>query len=78
MIEPADWTDPVRLEARVAAVVARNRERLADPVQAPAAFQRLVEGLARSLGAAGIPDARAVATGLLQAALDRAGLLRPG
>jgi hypothetical protein len=69
----ADWTDPIRLEARVAAVVERNRPHLADPVLAPAAFRRLIEELARSLGAAGIPDARAVAQGLLVAAIDRAG-----
>jgi hypothetical protein len=74
---PADWTDPVRLEARVAGVVARNHERLVDPFLAPAAFHRLVEELARSLGAAGIPDAHAVALGLLRAALDRAGLEPP-
>jgi hypothetical protein len=78
VIEDGDWTDPTRLEARVAGVVARNRVQLADPVLAPAAFRRLVEELSRALGAAGIPDARAVATGLLQAALDRAGLQRPG
>jgi hypothetical protein len=75
MIEEGDWTDPVRLEARVAAVVERNRPRLADPVQAPAAFRRLTEELARSLGAAGI---RAVALGLLLTALDRAGIDPPG
>jgi hypothetical protein len=78
MIEEGDWTDPVRLEARVAAVVERNRPRLADPVQAPAAFRRLTEELARSLGAAGILDARAVALGLLLTALDRAGIDPPG
>jgi hypothetical protein len=78
MIEEGDWTDPVRLEARVAAVVERNRPRLADPVQAPAAFQRLAEELARSLGAAGIPDARAVACGLLLQAVDQAGIDPPG
>jgi hypothetical protein len=72
VIEDADWTDPVRLEARVAGVVERNRPRLVDPLQAPAALHRLTEELARSLGAAGIPDARAVALGLLVAALDRA------
>jgi hypothetical protein len=54
VIEDADWTDPLRLEARVAGVVARNRERLSDPVLAPAAFRRLVEELSRALGAAGI------------------------
>jgi hypothetical protein len=59
VIEDADWTDPARLEARVAGVVARNRERLSDPVLAPAAFRRLVEELSRALGAAGIRDARA-------------------
>jgi hypothetical protein len=78
MIEEGDWTDPVRLEARVAAVVERNRLRLADPVQASAAFRRLTEELARSLGAAGIPDARAVALGLLLQALDRARIDPPG
>ena len=52
VIEEADWIDPVRLEARVAGVVARNRERLADPVLADAAFRRLVEELSRALGAA--------------------------
>jgi hypothetical protein len=62
----------VRLEARVAGVIERNRPRLIDPIQAPAAFRRLLEELARSLGAAGIPDARAVARGLLLTALDRA------
>jgi hypothetical protein len=77
MIEDADWTDPVRLEGRVAAVVERNRTSLADPYLAPAAFRRLLEELARSLGAAGIPDARAVALGLLVAALDRAGIDPP-
>jgi hypothetical protein len=77
MIEDADWTDPVRLEARVAGVVERNRPRLADPFQAPAAFRRLTEELARSLAAAGIRDARAVALGLLRAALARAGLDDP-
>jgi hypothetical protein len=78
VIEDADWTDPARLEARVAGVVARNRERLSDPVLAPAAFRRLVEELSRALGAAGIRDARAVATGLLQAAVRRAGLHEGG
>jgi hypothetical protein len=53
MIEEGDWTDPVR-----------NRPHLADPVQAPAAFQWLSRG-AR-------PDAR----GLLLTALDRAGIAR--
>jgi hypothetical protein len=74
MIEADDWTDPIRLEARVAAVVERNRLHLSDPVLAPAALRRLTEELARSLGAAGIPDARGVAAGLLAAAIDRAGL----
>ena len=74
MIEDSDWTDPVRLEARLAGVIERNRPRLVDPVQAPAAFRRLTEELARSLGAAGVPDARAVAHGLLVAAIDRAGI----
>ena len=60
VIEDADWIDPLRLEARVAGVVARNRERLADPVLADAAFRRLVEELSRALGAAGIPDARSL------------------
>ena len=78
MIEESDWTDPVRLEGRVAGMVARNRERLSDPVLAPAAFRRLVEELSRALGAAGIRDARAVATGLLQAAVVRAGLHQGG
>jgi hypothetical protein len=73
----ADWTDPIRLEARVAGVVERNRPRLTDPFLAPAAFHRLVEELARSLGAAGVPDARAVAIGLLVAAIDRAGIEPP-
>jgi Helix-turn-helix domain len=68
MIQDSDWIDPVRLEARVAGVVDRNRARLADPVQASAAFRRLTEELARSLGAAGIADGRAVALGLLRAA----------
>jgi hypothetical protein len=77
VIEDADWLEPVRLEARVAGVVARNRERLADPFLAEAAFRRILEELARSLGAAGIPDARAVALGLLVAALDRAGIELP-
>jgi hypothetical protein len=78
VIEESDWTDPVRLEARVAGVIERNRPRLIDPIQAPAAFRRLLEELARSLGAAGIPDARAVAQGLLLTALDRARIDPPG
>jgi hypothetical protein len=77
MIEDGDWTDPVRLKARVAGVVERNRAHLADPFLAGAAHRRLVEELSRALGAAGTPDAQAVARGLLAAALDRAGLERP-
>jgi hypothetical protein len=77
MIEEGDWTDPVRLEGRVTAVVERNRPRLADSVQAPAAVRRLIEELTRSLGAAGIPDARAVSLGLLVVALDRARIKPP-
>jgi hypothetical protein len=78
MIEDADWTDPLRLEARVAAMVERNRPHLVDPFLAGAAHRRLIEELSRALGAAVIPDAQAVARGLLAAALDRAGLQRPG
>jgi hypothetical protein len=65
MIEDADWIDPVCLEAQVAGVVARERGRLTDPRQAPAAHRRLLEELAQDLGAAGIPDPQAVACGLL-------------
>jgi hypothetical protein len=77
LIEDTDWIDPIRLEARVAGVIERNRPRLVDPFLAPAALHRLTEELARSLGAAGIPDARAVALGLLVAALDRARIEPP-
>jgi hypothetical protein len=54
--------------------VARKRGPLTDPRRAPAAHRRLLEELAQDLGAAGIPDPQAVASGLLQAALDRAGV----
>jgi hypothetical protein len=74
VIEDVDWIDPVRLEARVAGAVARARGPLTDPRQASVTQRRLLEELARDLGAAGIPDSQAVAHGLLQAAFDRAGV----
>jgi hypothetical protein len=77
MIEEGDWTDPVRLEVWVAAVVERNRPRLADPVQAAAALRRLTRNSPARLAPPEIPDVRAVARGMLLHALDQVGIAPP-